>query len=203
MKTLKLWMVLFLLISWVLAACTPTGQAQSVPTSVPTALPAESKASPPASDTMLGKDPQNATYLIEGQEVTLVNGVAENEIAPGSASKLVTRYFGNELQIDLNSDGLMDTALLLTQESGGSGTFFYVAAALQQEGGYLGTNAIILGDRIAPQSTNVDPGNPLQFIVNYADRKPAEPMSAQPSVGVSKTFKLQEGALLEVPTSPK
>jgi hypothetical protein len=137
--------------------------------------------------------------LIDGKQVTLVNGVAETEAAPGSATKVTTKYFGNAVDVDLNADGLMDSGFLLTQDGGGSGTFFYVAAALQQSGGsYQGTNAIFIGDRIAPQSTNVDPNNPAQFIVNYADRKPDEPMSAQPSVAVSRTFKLDQGSLAEV-----
>ncbi len=51
--------------------------------------------------------------MIEGEAVTLVNGVAEKELAPGSASKQVTSYFGNEAAIDLNSDGLMEFGLSL------------------------------------------------------------------------------------------
>lgn len=145
-----------------------------------------------------GKDPRNATYLVDGQAITLVNGVAEVEVAPGSASKQVTRYFGNEVDIDLNGDGAMDSAFLLVQDSGGSGTFFFVVAALNTPAGYVGTNAVFIGDRIAPQSTMVDPNNAAQFIVNYADRKADEPMSAQPSQGVSKWFKLESGVLMEV-----
>ncbi len=145
------------------------------------------------------KDPQNATYLIDGKPVTLVNGKAEQEAAPGSAEKIVTQYFGNAVQIDLNGDGKMDSGFLLTQSGSGSGTFFYVAAAIQNpDGTYTGTNALLLGDRIAPQSTNVDPTNPAQFIVNYADRATGEPMTTPPSHGVSKTFKLDNGTLVEV-----
>ena len=150
--------------------------------------------------TTAGHSPQNATYLINGQPFTLVNGVAEQPAAPGSAEKIVTQYFGNAVEVDLNSDGKLDSGFLLTQTTGGSGVFFYAAAAIQNpDGSYQGTNAILLGDRIAPQSTNVDPDNPAQFIVNYADHAPGEPMSAQPTQGVSKTFKLDNGTLVEVP----
>ena len=153
--------------------------------------------------TTAGQGPQNATYIINGQPVTLVNGVAEQPAAPGSAEKIVTQYFGNAVEVDLNSDGKLDSGLLLTQTTGGSGVFFYAAAAIQNPAGaYQGTNAIFLGDRIAPQSTNVDPNNPAQFIVNYADHAPGEPMSAQPTQGVSKTFKLDNGTLVEVPPAP-
>jgi hypothetical protein len=202
MKALKVWLLLGIVLVWTLVACAPASQPKSTPTTAPAAIATAIPPTTTASDTTLGKDPQNATYLIEGQEVTLVNGVAETETAPGSASSQITKYFGNAVDIDLNSDGLMDSAFLLTQDGGGSGTFFYVAAALQTAGGYQGTNAILLGDRIAPQSTNIDPNNPSQFVVNYADRKLSEPMSAQPSIGVSRTFKLENGSLVEVGTSP-
>ena len=76
-------------------------------------------------------DYKNATYTIEGQPVTLVDGYAEVPAAPGSASKTVTQYFGNEAVGDLNGDGVPDVAFLLTQNGGGSGTFYYVVAALK------------------------------------------------------------------------
>ncbi len=143
----------------------------------------------------LAADPQNASYIIDGKEVVLSNGMAEEEIAPGSASKLITRYFGNEAEGDFNDDGTKDTAFLLTQDGGGSGTFFYVAAALKTEEGYKGTNAIFIGDRIAPQTTEFRNG---EIIVNYADRRADEPMTASPSVGVSKYFKIAGDRLVEI-----
>jgi hypothetical protein len=36
------------------------------------------------------------------------------------------------------------------------------------------------------------------LIVNYADRAPGEPMTAQPSVGVSKYLILKNGALTKI-----
>ncbi len=147
---------------------------------------------------LTGKDPQNATYLIDGETITLVDGVSEVEEAPGSAMKQVTRFFGNAVEIDLNGDGALDSAFLLEQESSGSGIFYFVVAALNSPDGYMGTNAIFIGDRIAPQNLMIAPDNPAQFIVNYADREADEPMSAQPSVGVSRWFKLQDDTLVEI-----
>ena len=97
------------------------------------------------------KDEKNAEYIIDGQRVKLVNGVAEMEAAPGSASKITTRYFGNEVRSDMNGDGREDIAFLLTQQTGGSGTFFYAVAALKRGDRYIGSKAVLLGDRIAPQ----------------------------------------------------
>lgn len=137
-------------------------------------------------------DFKNAEYIVDGTRVRLVNGKAEVEAAPGSATKVVTQYFGNEARTDLNADGKEDVVFLLTQNSGGSGTFYYVVAALQTENGYQGSEALLLGDRIAPQTTEVsqNPTHKGVVIVNYADRAPGEPMSAQPSVGKSIWLKL-------------
>ena len=128
-------------------------------------------------------DYKNATYIIDGRSVTLVNGVAEEEAAPGSASKIVTRYFGNEVRKDLNGDGREDVVFLLTQQTGGSGTFFYAVAALNTPQGYVGSQGLFLGDRIAPQTTESGRGNIV--IINYADRAPGQPFTVQPSVGKS------------------
>jgi hypothetical protein len=140
-------------------------------------------------------DYMNATYTIDGASVTLVNGYAESEAAPGSASKLITQYFGNKATGDLTGNGTADAAFLITQSGGGSGTFYYVVAALHTPSGYEGTNAILLGDRIAPQSTEI---KNQEIIVNYADRAVGEPMTAQPSVGVSRYFNVQNGILVEI-----
>jgi hypothetical protein len=137
-------------------------------------------------------DYKNAEFLIEGQRIKLENGMAETEIAPGSASKIITRYFGNEVKTDLDGDGREDIAFLLTQERGGSGTFFYAVAALNTERGYVGSDGYLLGDRIAPQSSNVSQNPQHKYVVvfNYAERAPGEPMTARPSIGKSAYLKL-------------
>ena len=135
---------------------------------------------------------ENATYLINDEKITLNNGLAEKEITD-SAAKEITKYFGNRAVGDLNSDGSQDVSFLITQENGGSGTFYYVVAALFTDHGYQGTNAMLLGDRIAPQSTEIKDG---EITVNYADRKADESFAVNPSVGVSKTFKVSDNKLV-------
>ncbi len=134
----------------------------------------------------------DATYTIAGIRVTLSNGHAVQAVAPGSASKLMTDYFGNKLEADLNDDGRTDEVFLLTQSAGGSGTFYYVVAALNTPQGWVGSDGYFLGDRIAPQTTEMS-SNPRQhnvIVVNYADRAPNEPMTARPSIGKSVYLKL-------------
>jgi hypothetical protein len=167
---------------------TAPAAATATVTGTPTSTPAAASATPGAAAT-----PKDASYLIENRVVTLKGGVSEVEAAPGAASKIVTRYFGNEATGDLNGDGVADVLFVLTQSPGGSGTFFYVVAAVKTSAGWVGTNGVLLGDRIAPQSTQYRDGT---AIVNYADRKPGEPMTAQPSIGVSKTFKVVDAKLV-------
>lgn len=132
-------------------------------------------------------DHKNAEYIIDGRSVKLVDGLLEEEEAPGSASKKITRYFGNDLVIDLNDDDRDDVVFLLTQETGGSGVFYYVAAALNTESGYQGSQALLIGDRIAPQPINKDEGKIV--IVNFVEREAGEPYTVAPSVGKSLWLK--------------
>ncbi|MDO8557320.1 MAG: hypothetical protein Q7R98_02545 [Candidatus Jorgensenbacteria bacterium] len=147
--------------------------------------------------------PLNATYIIDGNRITFVNGESEIEISFDSATKITTSIFGDPVYGDLNKDGKNEAAVFIAQNPGGSGTFYYAAAALNENGGYVGTNAIHLGDRIAPQNINlISETRPSDshygmIVVNYADRKPGEPMTAQPSVGVSKYLTIENGKLVE------
>lgn len=140
---------------------------------------------------------KDATYVIDGKVVALKNGVSEIELEPGSASKIVTRYFGNEVKLDIDSDGRQDEVFLLTQETGGSGTFYYVVAALNKENGYVGSQGLFLGDRIAPQTTEIsrNPTHVNVVVVNYADRKPGDSFADAPSVGKSIWIKLDPDAM--------
>jgi hypothetical protein len=145
---------------------------------------------------------KDATYLIEGKPVTLVNGLSEIEIMPSVASKIITRYFGNEAKGDFNGDGREDVAFILTQEPGGSAVFYYVVVALNTPAGYVGSDGVLLGDRIAPQTIGIDNGVTATgtnrqnvIVVNYATRLPNEPFTAKPSVGKSLWLKLDPATM--------
>ncbi len=140
-------------------------------------------------------DAKNSTFSIDEKPVTLVNGISETGIENSSA-KVTTTYFGNTANGDLNGDSLEDTAFLITQNSGGSGTFFYVVVALKTNSGYKTTNAFFIGDRIAPQSTEIH-SDSMELHVNYADRKEGEPMTARPSEGKVLLLKVTPGGALE------
>lgn len=136
--------------------------------------------------------PKDATYNIGGQSVTLINGVSTISAAPGSASVITTQYFGNEVIHDFDGDGRADTAFILTQNTGGSGTFYYAVVALNTTRGYVGSTGFLLGDRIAPQTTEMSQNSatPDVLVVNYADRKSGESFATAPSIGKSVWLKL-------------
>jgi len=143
------------------------------------------------------KDYKNTSYKIEGQSILLTYGFSEIESVLGSASKIVTRYFGNEIKHDLNDDGREDIIFILTQERGGSGQFFYAVAALNTPAGYVGSDGYLLGDRILPQSISIDEGITTRgtnrknvIVVNFATRMLSEPMTSVPSVNKSVWIKL-------------
>lgn len=138
-------------------------------------------------------DPLQALYRVEGQPVRLSGGLAEAPAAPGSAARVRTAVFGRPIHGDLDGDGVDDAVLLLLHEAGGSGTFTYVAAAIRARDGYRGTDAVLLGDRVAPQTMAVRNG---VVTVNYADRLPGEPLTAPPREGVTAYLVLREGRLV-------
>jgi hypothetical protein len=132
-------------------------------------------------------DLKNASFEIDGKIYALKNGQYQSDNISDSAHDTVINYFGNEATGDLNNDSKPDRAFLITKNDGGSGTFYYVVVALATDDGFIGTNAVLIGDRIAPQTTEI---RDMVLIVNYADREEGEPMVAKPSRGISKYLKV-------------
>ncbi len=131
-------------------------------------------------------DVKNISYTINNETFSITfdlqDGKAESPI-PESASKNILTMFGEPTFGDVDADGDQDAAVLLVNETGGSGLFYYAALAIKNsDGSYQATNSLLLGDRIAPQTVEIRDG---QIIYNYADRKPDESMTAQPSIGQS------------------
>ncbi len=138
---------------------------------------------------------ENAAFTMDGKTITLINGTSETAVENSSA-KVTTQYFGKETTGDLNGDGLEDRAFFVTQNMGGSGTFYYVVVALKNETGYKTTNAFLVGDRITPQSIEIR-SDAKELHVNYADRKEGESMTVQPSQDKVLLLKVTSNGTLE------
>ena len=146
-------------------------------------------------DTILKNDPlaatdiKNVTIKIVTSNITFKNGVSEIT-DEGADTNTVIRFFGEPV-----FNGQNEAYFYVTQNSEGSGTFFYAAGAHKVNGKWLGTNAIFLGDRIAPQNINII-NNVANF--NFADRIKGQPFSSPPRSGVTKRFSISDGILKEV-----
>jgi heat shock protein HslJ len=138
-----------------------------------------SSSGPGAGSSALDARSSEIEYRIEGGRVPL-----------GSQG---LRYFGHELRKDLDGDGREDVAFVVTGSPGGSGTFFYLVAALDRGGELVGSDGVLLGDRVAPQETTSGPGRSV--IVTYAERRAGEPMTAAPSVARSRRLLLDPTTL--------
>lgn len=140
-------------------------------------------------------DPLNATYTIGAKEIRLTGGRSELQTAPGSAMRTKTLAFGKPVYGDLDGDGEKDAAVILVQDPGGSGTFYFIGAALGVKGGYRGTNAVLLGDRVTPLKVDIHNG---VIFIDYRDRRPEEPMAIPPSIGKSAYLTLKNGHLTAI-----
>lgn len=132
---------------------------------------------------VVASTPSSIAYIIDGTEYQLnKDGVYTAPSAPGSAGMTTVSLFGEPVYGDLDKDGDEDAAVLLTYTTEGSGTFFYAAIARKNGDIYTSTNTLFLGDRIAPQTVNIQDG---RAVYNYAERKESDSMTTPPSLGKS------------------
>jgi hypothetical protein len=131
------------------------------------------------SDPDLSTGVKNLAVTIGDRTFRMSNGFAAHQAVPGSAMQDTVQVIGEPVLGDINRDGRRDAALLIANEPGASGTFYYAVLAVNDAGSYRATNALLLGDRIAPLTVEyLD----LRFVYNYLDRRSGEPMTTPPSV---------------------
>jgi len=139
-------------------------------------------------------DASNGTFIFEDASVTLKNGSFSQPVVPGSVSAEDTTLTSTVGYGDINNDGKEDAVVTLIQNAGGTGTFIYIAGYISGPIGYKGTNSVYVGDRIQPKSIVVDKG---EITFNYLERKPEEPMDAEPSISTYKSYSYSDGTLVE------
>ena len=140
---------------------------------------------------------ESATYLAESTDpgkATLENGEFREPIAPDSAGELVIQL-GKWTLGDLDRQGGLDAAAITVEHPGGTGTFFYLHALVDEEGTLRDADIAFLGDRILIQGVSIHDG---AITVALLDRAPGSYFIEPPSIPVIRRFALQEGMLVEV-----
>ncbi len=139
----------------------------------------------------------NAEYPIQiasTGKAQLKDGVFEEPVAPGAATKTTIRLGKEQAVGDVNGDGAEDAVVTLVVQPGGSGVFTFLALVLNDNGTAKPVTSVLLGDRILVKSLAIQPG---AVVVRMLTRKPDEPMSVTPTVEVRRTFKLRGGKLVK------
>jgi hypothetical protein len=106
--------------------------------------------------TLLGlpESPLDATYQVEGSELLFSGGHAElkNE---ESGDKMTFDVTSEPIFGDINGDGQEDALLILTAQGKDTEVAYYVAVALNDDGGYLGIDSVRLEERVAPREVRI------------------------------------------------
>lgn len=119
---------------------------------------------------------RNSIYRgILDEGVRLTGGAFEGEpIMTGGASRPVVTLLPEPIAFgDLNGDGQTDAAVLLVSDSGGSGSFVYLAAVESRDGVADNVATLFLGDRVQVKSLEVDGGRLVATLLSHAPDDPA------------------------------
>jgi hypothetical protein len=126
---------------------------------------------------------RNGTYYAPfyGRTVTLVNGSYQES----SGGNIFTVTMSTVIAFgDLNGDGKDDAAIILAENSGGSGTFVSVVAVLNQNGAPHQVDQAQLGDRQLVNSVDISSG---VIHLDMTVHSPTDPMCC-PSVPQKQNF---------------
>lgn len=141
----------------------------------------------------------NTTYTgIYEEPVTLTDGSFEGEpFVEGGASRPTVQLTDVVAMGDLNGDGIDDGAAILTESSGGSGTFYYLAALIDEAGEFTNVATTLLGDRTRIESMRIEEGT---IVVELVTHGPDDALCC-PTQEEIHTYELIDGALIDTATA--
>jgi len=149
---------------------------------------------PPLTVEMLKNAEYHSEWPAEGV-AKLMDGEYQEEIVPGSASKLIIVVYPDMHAFgDLNGDGVDDAAVVLATSGGGSGTFISLEAVINDKGTPKHVASAKLGDRAQIKSVVIESG---EITVDMVTHGPEDPMCC-PTVEATQEYKLQGDTLVQI-----
>jgi len=143
---------------------------------------------------------ENGTYSgigLDGGPITLTGGEYESEpLAEGSSDRQQVTlvpygvHFG-----DLDGDGSDDALVFLSENTGGTGDFTYIAAQLNQNGQPVDAGSVWIEDRIQIISVAIEDG---QVMLEVTAEGPGDAACCK-THKTQKIYALQDGQLAELP----
>lgn len=132
-------------------------------------------------------DPSNAGYYIDGIVYTLSNGILDQQIED---STIFNKFKLLEFKAsgDINQDSVDDSAVVLINDAGGSGVFYYLGILTSGPTPII-ENTSFLGDRIEIKEINFVDGN---FEVLYLDRDVETSFDQPPTIEITGIAELDE-----------
>jgi len=132
-------------------------------------------------------------------KIKLRDGIYQEKIAPDSATELVIKLSDRIGFGELNGDGAEDAAVILVSNPGGSGTFYELAAVINNRGKAKHAASVFLGDRVKLEEVDISSG---KIVVKMVIHKRNDPMCC-PSLKVEQKYALQGDELVRQPLEMK
>lgn len=191
LKNTRIAIVLSVLALLAMTSCSPSVSETIAPSSTPVPPTQEPvQASAPLTEAVLN----NGAYQIEEiGTIQLTDGGYENRYGEGETmvdrAGLLSTALGK-----LNDDDLEDAAVVLWYNSGGSGSFIYLIALVNDNGAPKQIASKLLGDRVQIESLTIQSQQiALQAIVHGPD----DPLCC-PSQHVTWVYTIQDGRLSQI-----
>lgn len=130
----------------------------------------------------------NQKLMVDDMELDFVQGAYLSADGEQSAS----------ISSRTTNTSMTRAAAILTDNAGGSGTFYYVVGAQIMGGKEVHSQPVLLGDRVMVESLKVSEDNIIT--VQYWDRAKNAPMTAKPTVKKTVRYSFQDNGALIVLT---
>jgi Tol biopolymer transport system component len=138
-----------------------------LPTLVPTITPV------PAPLTLAAlKNAEYQSEFVASGKAKLTDGVYKESGASGAATPVELRLADSAILADLNGDGVGDAIAILSATPSSGGTFYYLAAMLNQNNIPQHVASLLLGDRVQIKGMTLENGDIVVTMLTHGTRDP-------------------------------